>query len=279
MKLVGRSVARGLVLVAVLAAALFALPKAALAAAGDKPDYELSLYLWGASVAANIDTSEFDASSHISFSDILKNLNVAAMARARANFDKFSIVFDGEYLDLETDRESKTVNVGPGPGVPITGSAKAELLAYFLELNSGYEIFNVSGPFSSGRNDHQHTRGELYLGARYYSMKPGIKLTGPFPSQDLGEWTSFVDGLVGARLFVDLSKTVMLGIQGDVGGFNIGNSSNLSWEQITSLSWRTSDSMTVSLGYKFLNVLKDSGEDATIKIQLRGPFLAATYAF
>jgi len=110
-------------------------------------------------------------------------------------------------------------------------------------------------------------------------MKPEIKLTGPFPSQDLGEWTSFVDGLVGARLFVDLSKTVMLGIQGDVGGFNIGNSSNLSWEQITSLSWRTSDSMTVSLGYKFLNVLKDSGEDATIKIQLRGPFLAATYAF
>ncbi len=280
MRLAKRSVTLGLVSVAVLAAGLLALPGSALAADGDKPDYELGLYLWGASIATDIDTSEFDASSHISFSDLLSNLNVAAMARARMNYDKFSVVFDGEYLDLESDTESKTVNVGPGPGVPITANAKAKLLAYILELNTGYQVFDVSGPFSAGKSDTRGTRGELYLGGRYYSMKPEVRLKGAVGRTiDAGEWIDFVDAVVGARLFIDLSKTVVLGIQGDMGGFSIGNSSDQSWEQITSLSWHFSDSMTMSLGYKFLDVRKDTGNDATVKIQIRGPFLAATYGF
>jgi hypothetical protein len=264
--------------VAALAAGVFALPSAPLAADGDKPTYELGLYVWGASVAEQIDTPAIGASSHISFSDVLKNLNVAGMVRARADFDKFSVVFDGEYFDLETDREQKTVRVGPGPGVPLTASAKLEFVQYILELNSGYEIFNVSGPFSAGPNNDRGTRGELYLGARYLSFKPEIKLQGPFGSSTFGEWDSWVDGLVGARLFVDLSKTVVLGIQGDVGGFNIGQSDNLAWSQITSLSWRFSDSMALSLGYKFLDFRRESG-DVTTKTQLRGPFIATSVRF
>jgi len=278
MRLTERSVTLGLVGAGLLCAALLSLPGTARAADGGKPDYELGLYLWGASVASQVDTPEGDASAHISFSDLLSNLNVAAMARARANFDKLSIVFDGEYLDLETDTEQRTVRLGPQGNVPVSVSAKVELVQYILELNTGYEIFNVSGPFSAGPNDNRGTRGELYVGARYISAKPEIKVqVGPL-STDIGEWNSWVDGLVGARLFVDLSKTVVLGIQGDVGGFNIGQSDNLAWSQITSLSWAFSDSMALSLGYKFLDLRRESG-DETIEMQLRGPFIATFVRF
>jgi opacity protein-like surface antigen len=273
-----RSLTLGLVCVAVLAAGIFALPSAALAADGDKPTYELGLYAWGSSVAGQVDTPEGDASTHISFSDLLSNLNVAAMARARANFGKFSVVFDGEYFDLESDTENRNVRLGPQGNVTVPVSAKVELLQYILELNTGYEVFDVSGPFSAGPNDDRGTRGELYLGARYISLKPTIKVeVGPV-SAKLGEWDSWVDGLVGARLFVDLSKTVVLGVQGDVGGFNIGQSDNLAWSQITSLSWAFSDSMSLSLGYKFLDFRRESG-DSTINIQLRGPFVATSVRF
>lgn len=273
-----RSLTLGLVCVAVLAAGLFALPGAALAADGDKPTYELGLYLWGSSVAGHVDTPEIDASTHISFSDLLKSLNVGAMARARANFDKLSVVFDGEYFDLESDRETRTVRLGPAGGIKVPVSAKVKLVQYILELNTGYEIFNLSGPFSAGPNDNRGTRGELYVGGRYISLKPEIEVAiGPL-STTIGEWDSWVDGLVGARLAIDLSKTVVLGIQGDVGGFNIGNSDNLAWSQITSLSWRFSDSMALHLGYKFLDIRRES-DDATTKIQLRGPFIATSIRF
>jgi len=257
---------------------LVALPHTTRAADGDKPSYELGLYVWGASVAGHVDTDQGDASAHISFSDVLSNLNLAAMARARANFGKFSVVFDGEYFDLESDREQRTIRVGPGPGVPVDASAKVELLQYILELDAGYEIFDVKGPFSAGPGDERGTVGELYLGARYLSMKPEIKATFGPNSVTIGEWNSWVDGLVGARLFIDLSRTVVLGIQGDVGGFNIGQSDNLAWSQITSLSWRFSDNMGLSLGYKFLDLRRENDDD-TIDLQMRGPFIASFFRF
>ncbi len=265
-------------LACVFAAPLFALSGAARAADGDKPTYELGLYLWGASMAANVDTDQFDESVHISLSDVLENLNVSVMARARANFDKLSVVFDGEFIELESDKEQKSVRVGPGPGVELTGTVKAKLQSYILELNTGYEVLNVRGPFPAARSEGHGTRGELYLGGRYYAMKPELEIRGPFGESDPGEWVDFVDGVVGARVFTDLTRTVAFGVQGDVGGFNIGNSSDLSWSQITSLSWRFSESATLAVGYKFLDVRK-THDHTTLDLQIRGPFLATFFAF
>lgn len=278
MRFAGRSLALGFVFMASLAGGLTALPSASRAADPDKPTFDFGLYLWGASMSAEIDSERFDATSRVSFSDVLENLNVAVMARARANFGKASVVFDGNYMDLQSDKVQKTVNVGPGPGVDLTGSAKAQLEAFILELNTGYEVLDVNGPFSKGPNDERGTRGELYVGGRYYSMKPSLTLKGPFGRRDLGEWSSWVDGVVGARVFIDLSRTVALGVQGDVGGFNIGNSSNLAWSQITSLSWKTTDRMTLALGYKFLDFRKEDG-DNKVAIQIRGPFIASFVRF
>lgn len=277
-RLVGRSDGLGFVCIAALALGLVSLPDPARAAANDKPDYELGLYVWGSSVAGNVDTPQGDASTHISFSDLLSNLNFAGMVRARANFDKFSVVFDGEYFDLESDEENRTIRLGPEGNIEIRASAKVELVQYILELNTGYEIFDVNGPFNSGPTDERGTRGELYLGGRYLSMKPEIKVKLGPGSASFGEWESWVDGVVGGRLAIDLSKTVVLGIQGDVGGFNIGQSDKFAWSQITSLSWRFSDSMSLALGYKFLDIKREIG-DTTIDLQLRGPFIATSVRF
>ena len=273
-----RSATLGFVWAAVLAIAAIALPDRALAADADKPTYELGLYVWGESVAGHVDTAQGDASTHVSFSDLLDHLNLAVMGRARANFDKLSVVFDGEYADLQTDTESRTLRLGPAGNLEVPASVKVQFEMNLMELNTGYEIFDVRGPFSSGPHDERNTRGELYVGARYYAVKPTIEAqVGPAYTK-IGDWTSWVDGLVGARLFVDLSKTVVLGIQGDVGGFNIGNSDNLAFSQITSLSWNFSDSMAIHLGYKFLNFRKENGAN-TLTTELRGPFVATSVRF
>ena len=56
------------------------------AADGDKPDYEMGLYVWGAMVAGDLETSKGESSMHIPFSDVWDNLNLAVMAHGRAIF-------------------------------------------------------------------------------------------------------------------------------------------------------------------------------------------------
>lgn len=270
----GRSIALGLALAAALAAA----PRDSRAADRDRPDYELGLYVWGSSLVSTIDTDEGEATSRIPFSDLLDNLNLALMLRARANFDKLSLVFDGEYFDLESDRKWQTIRLGPEGNLEVPASAKVKLVQYILELNGGYQVFDLAAPYSLVRGDELRTRGELYAGARYLSMKPEVEVQVGAVRANIGNWESWVDGVVGARLAFDLSENVALGIQGDVGGFDIGQSSKFTWMQITSLSWRYSDSMTLALGYKFLDVEREVG-DNTIDLQLRGPFIATFVRF
>ena len=205
-------------------------------------------------------------------------MNLYAMLRARANFDKLSLVFDGEYFDLESETHRQTVRLGPQGNLEVEASAKVKLVQYILELNAGYQIFDLDAPYSLVRGDELRTRGELYAGARYLSMKPEIEIQVGAQRADIGNWESWVDGVVGARLAFDLSENVALGIQGDVGGFDVGQSSKLTWMQITSLSWRYSDSMTLALGYKFLDVEREVGDD-TLELQLRGPFIATFVRF
>ncbi len=248
------------------------------AADPDKPSYELTLYGWGTALAGQIDTDKGEFDTHISFSDVWDNLNIAAMLRGRAQFGKFAVVTDIFYAALETDTYRDTFRLGPRGNVKVPASAKLEFDQWIVELNGGYQILNTKGPFSAGPSDQRGTVAELYAGARYYALKPDLKLDlGPF-NRELSDWEAWVDGVVGARIAIDLSKTVVLGIQGDVGGFNIGNSSDFAWMQITSLSWEFTDNALISLGYKFLDFKKDVG-DNRIDIQLRGPFVAGTVRF
>jgi opacity protein-like surface antigen len=272
-----RSARSGIALAALLASIM--LPGVARATdPADKYYYEVGLYLWGPMVAGDVDTDRGSASMHVSFSDLLKNLNVAGMLRARAQLDKFSIVFDGEYMDLESDREHRTIRLGPRGNLEIDANAKAELDMWIMELNGGYQLFQTRSPYAVGDASPMHFTTELYGGARYYSMKPSIDVNIGNFSNTFGERTTWVDGVVGLRFGMDLSKTVNFGVQGDVGGFDIGNSSKFSWSQITSLGWDVTDSMRIYLGYKFLDWKKDLG-DSKYKIQLRGPFLASSIRF
>src|SRR5512139_2523137 len=102
-----------------LLAALCALAPSARAADRDKSSTELFLYVWGTAVAGDIDTPEGKADFNVPFSDVWDNLNLALMGRMRNQFDKFSIVADLFYADLESDRERRTVRVGPTGGIEV----------------------------------------------------------------------------------------------------------------------------------------------------------------
>jgi len=120
------------------------------------------------------------------------------------------------------------------------------------------------------------------LNASYKSIKsvnPNIHVAVNFRSIRLGDHTQWVDPILGLRFGVDLSKTVVLGVAGDVGGFNIGNyCSDFTWSQTTMLSWAFADSWSAHFGYRLLDFHRDAGS-ANVRMQMRGPFLATSYRF
>ena len=247
--------------------------------------YEIGGYIWGSSLAAKVDTSEGQVDTHISFSQLFDHVSGGFQARARGDWDDWSAVFDGTWAKLRVPKQSQTVRIGPPVlGVQAGVEASTSVNEYILELNGGHRLFTFGSPFSSRPSDTRKVRGEIYGGVRYWSVDPKIVVdtSGPVHGARtfrIGERSDWVDPVVGLRFAADLSSTVVFRIAGDVGGFNIGNyCSDFTWEQITSLSWRFSESWSTHFGYKFLDYHRDDGS-SNQRMQMRGPFIALSYGF
>ena len=253
------------------------------AADKDKARYELAAYLWGTSLAMKLDTDRGAISEHVSFHDLLQHLTGGVMAHARGEWDTesgtWSADLDGIWAKLRGKNQSETFRLGPRGGITVGVTAKTSLSEWVVQATGGYRLFQLGSPFSRSAADTRHVRGELFAGARYWSVNPNIHVAVNFRSIRLGDHTEWVDPILGLRFGVDLSKTVVLGVAGDVGGFNIGNyCSDFTWSQTTMLSWAFADSWSVHAGYRLLDFHRDTG-NASVRMQMRGPFLATSYSF
>lgn len=253
-----------------LACAALAFPGAA-RAADDATTLEIGLYVWGAGLYGHIDTDEGKVSNNVAFSDLIENLNLALMGRARLDSGKLSLVGDVEYLDLESERERRTIRLGPEGGIHVPASAKAEMKSWVAELSGGYELFDLDEVALSPST-------ELYLGVRYWSMSPDVDVDVGTLEFDMDETLDWFDGIVGMRWFFELSPTVLFTVQGDVGGFGIGSASEFAWSQMTSLSWAFSERWQLHLAYKFME-FRHEGGGADLKEQFRGPVIATSVRF
>ncbi len=245
----------------------------------DEARYEIAAYVWGTSLALKADTPEGAISEHVSFSDILSNLSGALMAHARGDWGPWSADLDGFWAKLRGDNQSETARLGPRGGLQVGAEAKTHLDEWIVQATAGYRLFRLGSMFSRRPTDTRQVTGELYGGARYWSIDPKIQVQVNSLEFRIGDRTEWVDPVVGLRFGIDLSKTVVMRIAGDVGGFNIGDyCSDFTWSQVTSLSWAFSDSWSAHAGYKFLDFHRSSG-DVNQRMQLRGPFLAVGYRF
>jgi outer membrane receptor protein involved in Fe transport len=115
---------------------------------------------------------------------------------------------------------------------------------------------------------------DLLGGARYVRARNEIEARLAQIGRDVDETFDWVDAVVGARFRVDVTETVSFSLSGDVGGFEIGSSSDFTWSGIAALTWQPWERWSLSFGYKVLDIDRDK-----IDIQQSGPALGATYRF
>jgi len=238
---------------------------AAAGAQAQEWQHTLTPYLWmsGQSGKAAIGTrlGPVEADVDQSFSDILSNLKIGGMIAYRGDRDRWTVMADAIYMNLETD---KAFNAGP-----IRLDTTAEVKQTLLEADVGYRV-------------EEHT--VAFVGLRYNKIDAGLSLvsTGPGPgvNRSAGRNESWIDPVIGVVTQLPLNERWSLGLRGDLAGFGIG--SDLTWQVMATVHWKASDKLDVVGGYRYQDADYENGSGASLfkyDMVTSGPGLGVSFKF
>jgi hypothetical protein len=216
----------------------------------------VAIYGWMPSMNGDVKVKGVDANVDISFSDILSNLKFGFMGHYEGFKGHWGIIVDGMYAQLEKDQAP------PRGLIPGTRQFKANLS--LVELAVPYRLtWNpvVADVFVGGRLNYLYQ--EIGI--------PSIPLKVDGTKQ-------FVDPFVGGRILIPLSKSWFLGFRGDIGGFGIGDCSDLALNGNVSINWQITDLVSLHGGYRAY-YLKYNQADHQWEGTMHGPWIGLGFSF
>jgi hypothetical protein len=222
---------------------------------------QVTPYVWAAGLDG--DVSPFARGPTIgvnkSFSDILDHLNVGGFINVWARYDRFVFSGDLMYVDTTDSRSS-----GPLPVIgAVSGSLDTKEFTSTLEL--GYRLYS-SPRFTL----------DALAGARIWHISNDLRVRAGPLSRSFSEDFSWVDPVIGARIFYRISDRFSLQAQADVGGFGVASKNT--WQALATVNYAFTKNLSVSAGYKVLEVNYRS-DGHVFDTTLQGPVLGMTYRF
>jgi len=226
--------------------------------------FSTGLYLWAPAIKGETALgSDFD----VSFSDILDNLDIAFMAMLTARKDKFSLLADVIYMDIEDDSDH-TLS-GPFDAVSLS-LTNVEMQSWVVTPAVAYTVV-----------DSDRLQLDLLAGARYLYIKTKLKLReqGPLTSRAISpsESNDVWDGIVGARGTIKLSEKWSMPFHFDVGT----GETDLTWQAFGGVGYQFT-SLELVAGYRHLEWDfddSDTGGNIFNDLTISGPLLGIRYNF
>ena len=93
---------------------------------------------------------------------------------------------------------------------------------------------------------------------------------------------AFWDPMLGVKAQIVLSRTVLLGLYGSVGGFGVGDASDFAWDFMYLNSFRISHTIAINAGFRSFGYDRTEGSgDDELKtvVKVLGPLIGATFGF
>ena len=230
---------------------------------GEGWEFRTAAYLWMANINGTQTVEGTEADLDISFGDVLKVLDFAGEVHVEALKDnKWGFFIDGTYLKLGPEAKKGPIDIRIG-------------YKYWLwELGGVYR----AKTWSTNNGD---AAVDLLLGGRYTSMDVELDFQ-KLPLPNVSGSASWTDLIAGARLVMNLPNNWTMALRGDVGGFGIGGSSDLSLQGSLVFRWIFKPDWNLDVGYRALYQDYESGSgpnkfayDATT----HGPLLGLGYRF
>lgn len=220
-------------------------------------------YLWMANISGKQTAAGQEVDLDVSFGDIWDNLDFAAEAHVEGMKDKrWGFFVDGTYLKLGPEAKQGPVHI---------------------DIGYKYWLWELGGVYRANKWDTKDGLGalDLLLGGRYTKMDVDMDFQ-TLPLPNAGGSESWTDLIVGARFVTDLPHNWSLVLRGDLGGFGIGDSSDLSAQGLLVARWNFQPAWNLAVGYRALYQDYESGSGANkfaYDGTTHGPLLGVEYSF
>ena len=228
--------------------------------AEERWEYTFTGSAWFTGLSSDIETPFGDLNIDLDFSDIRDILDLALFSSFEARNGRFSLIADLVFADLGADQNS-----------PFGGAFRSAEVDTRLTLVSAYGAYSVV--------DDPGLRIDLGGGLRYSNADLKLRLVGnmaPTFGRSLSE--TWVDPLVGARAQFDLSGDWYGNVFADIGGFGIGNASDLTWQAYAGVGYRFNETWSMQVGYRHLSIDRAFDRvDATLEVS--GPIIGVQASF
>ena len=221
--------------------------------------FSVSPYLWAAGIKGTTGTLPGLPAAEVdeSFSDIFNDLQFSGMLFYSARKGRFGISGDLQYTQTLAKDDALS---------PLFAGEELRSKSFVVSALGEYLLYDDS-------------RSVLRLsgGARLWSVDTELKLsTGLLPGTRIKGDKTWVDPVIGLSGVLDLGPKVFLRGWGFVGGFGVG--SDFTADLFGGVGYRITDSISSTLGYRWVKVDYDSN-DFTYDVRQQGIATCLSFSF
>ena len=219
-------------------------------------NYDAGLYLFALGMDGSMVVRGQEADVDVSFSDILEDLEMAASLHLEANQREgnWGWMFDVFWASLGRNLEQP--------------NGEYDMNMAFVEGAGAYDL---------GKNF------ELLAGLRYVTIDLTLDIRPPVPpapDQRFEGDQSWTDLMVGGRVATAPGKRFRFWARGDLAGFGISSSSDLTWNVLLMGQVKVARRVGLLLGYRWLDIDYENTDDLfALDARMTGPMLAISYSF
>jgi len=215
-----------------------------------------AIYGWVPAFTGDVKIKGLEFDLDTTYSDTLSGLKLGIAGHYEGFKGRWGIMVDAMYAQLEKD---KNHSGGENPG-----TRQFKMTQSLVELAIPYRL--TWNPVVA----------DVFVGGRYNYIYGEIGI--PHVSVKRDDTLAFVDPIVGGRVFIPPAKSRTLGLRGDLGGFGIGNASDLAANGVVSINWQINELLSLSGGYRALYMKYNSGDNEWNATQ-HGPWFAVGFSF
>lgn len=217
--------------------------------------YKATFYGWFPGIKTTVATPVGEVEGEVEFDEVLEDLDMAFLGAIEARKGRVAVIGDLQFFDIG-------VEAHPPKG----------LLFKEAEIDSKMVVFNGYATYAVV--DKPDFRVELGGGVRYVDASIETHLTGISPTPNLRHEAdgSFADLLIAARMTKQFNDKWHAFAYADVGGFGLGDSSDLTWQASFGQSYKLGDTWSVVGGYRHLSIERKF-KKADVTTEVSGPFL------
>ena len=226
-------------------------------------NFVVAPYLWFSGLNGELSVATIGTEIDAGFSDIFSNLNIAFMLYGEARYKKFGLAVDLFIIQMSLE----------GTRPILGGAVKVDLDQTFLETSILYSLVHT-----------EKWSADVHAGIRTWWINTRLDAERIInPENGIVENNiSFVDPIIGAKVFYLPHEKWPINARMDIGGFGAG--SEFSWQVLFGGGYKFSKSWTVLLEYRFLGVNYTSGTAETLDYfrldtTMSGPLLGVMATF